>query len=77
MNDKPTDVLIHTRNPLSEQQFDAVAEQVKAIDGVLQFRRSSGQPNLIMVVYHAGRTRALSILNKLTRLGFEASLVGI
>jgi hypothetical protein len=77
MNHTPTDVIIHTHNPLSQAQFEEVANQVKRVEGIIRFDRSPTQPSLIMVVYNAGQTRALTILNKLTRLGFNASLVGI
>ena len=77
MSQTATDVIIHTRNPLSQDQFEEVADQVKRIEGVITFDRSQARPNLIMVVYNAGQTRALAILNKMTRLGFNASLVGI
>ncbi|MDH5711595.1 MAG: hypothetical protein OEZ15_08035 [Gammaproteobacteria bacterium] len=77
MNHQATDVIIYTKNPLSDDQFSEVARQVKTIDGVLRFERSQQKPNFIMVAYRAGQTRAIIILNKLTRLGFNASLVGI
>lgn len=77
MSNKTTDVMIHTSTSLSQQQFSEIASQVKAIDGVVKFDRNTRSPKLIMVAYDAGRIRSLSILNKLTRLGFNASLVGI
>lgn len=72
-----TDVMLHTNPPLSDQQFSEVANQCRAIDGVIRFDRSAHRPHFIMVAYNSGQTRALAILNKLTRLGFNASLVGI
>ena len=77
MNHTATDVIIHTRNPPSQMQFEEVANQVKRIKGVIKFDRNQTRPHFIMVVYNAGQTRALAILNKLIRLGFNASLVGI
>lgn len=77
MKQQATDVLIYTKKSLSEDQFSEVARQVKAIDGVLSFERTQHRPNFILVAYRAGQTRAITILNKLTRLGFNASLVGI
>ena len=77
MNHTATDVIIHTRNPLSQMQFEEVANQVKCIKGVIKFDQNQTRPHFIMVVYNAGQTRALAILNKMTRLGFNASLVGI
>jgi len=77
MNKHSTDVIIHTRIPLSKSQFDEVANQVKAIDGVIKFEQNSYSPRIIMVAYNTGKTKAISILNKITRLGFNASLVGI
>jgi len=72
---KNVDVMIHTHTPLTDDQFEAIASQVQAMDGVIEFKRNAQLPNFIMVVYNAGQTRALAILNKLTRLGFNASLI--
>ena len=72
-----TDVIIHTKTPLSEAQFAEVARQVRNIDGVVEFSQNKARPNFIMVAYNAGQTRAIAILNKVTRLGFNASLIGI
>jgi len=77
MNNQTTDVMLHTSQPLDDRQFSEVASQCKAIEGVIKFDRSPHRPHFIMVAYNAGQTRALAILNKLTRLGFNASLVGI
>ena len=77
MNDTNTDVMIYTKTTLSETQFSVVASEVKTIAGVLQFEQIKHKPRFIKVVYSATRTRALTILNKITRLGFNASLVGI
>ncbi|MDH5395544.1 MAG: hypothetical protein OEW97_04670, partial [Gammaproteobacteria bacterium] len=76
MNTLPTDVMIHTSNSLSEAEFSEIATHIKKIEGVVKFERNQRVPNLIMVAYNASHTRALSILNKITRLGFNASLVG-
>lgn len=77
MNHTETDVIIYTHNPISQTQFEEADTQVKRIEGVIKFDQNKNKPNFIMVVYNAGQTRALTILNKLTRLGFNASLVGI
>ena len=77
MNTIATDVMIHTQNSLSDAEFSEIATQVKQIKGVVKFDRNQRVPNLIMVAYNASQTRALNILNKITRLGFNASLVGI
>lgn len=77
MNTNTTDVMIHTPNTLSDAQFSEIASQVKTIEGVMRFDRSEHKPNFIMVAYNAGQTRAMSILNKFTRLGFNASLIGM
>ena len=77
MTEKHTDVMIYTKNSINREQFGEVARQVKEMEGVITFNQNARRPNLIMVAYNAGQTRALTILNKLTRLGFNASLVGI
>lgn len=77
MKNTNTDVMIMTRIILSQDQFDEVARQVKTLDGVIKFDQNPQKPRLIMVAFNAGKTRAINILNKITRLGFNASLVGI
>jgi len=77
MKNTNTDVIIHTKSPLNQEQFEEVANRIRAIEGVIKFDRNSVKPNFIMVAYNAGQTKALTILNKLIRLGFNASLVGI
>lgn len=77
MKTKATDVIIHTAITLTDEQFSEVAKQVRRLDGIVNFSRNTRLPNVIMVAYHSGQTRALTILNKITRLGFNASLVGI
>jgi hypothetical protein len=75
MSNTTTDVILHISHPLSQGQFEVVAQQINAIDGVVSCNQNTRLPSLIMVAYHASRVRALTLLNKLTRMGFNASLV--
>ena len=77
MSNKTIDVMIYTTKPLSKEQFSEIESKAKAIDGVIKFDQNTHSPKLIMVAYNAGKIRALTILNKLIRMGFKASLVGI
>lgn len=77
MNNKTADVMIHTHQNLNQDQFEEIASQVKNINGVVKFDQVGNRPNLILVAYNASKVRSLTILNKITRLGFNASLVGI
>ena len=72
-----TDVMIHTKSALNDDEFSEVARKIKAITGIERFDRSSHKPNFILVTYQTEKIRALTILNKFTSLGFNASLVGI
>ena len=72
-----TEAMIATRGVLSEAQFAQIARQVRNIEGVKDISRSQRIPRVIWVSYHTGKTRALSILNQLTRSGFKASLIGM
>jgi hypothetical protein len=77
MNSKITDVIIHTKDHLSEQQFAEVSEQVYKTEGIVSLSRNGHTPRFFMVVYNAGCTRAISILTTVKGLGYDASLVGI
>ena len=77
MNSKITDVIIHTKDQLSEQQFAEMTDQVYKTEGIVSLSRNVHTPKFLMVVYNAGRTRANSILNTVKALGHDASLVGI
>ncbi len=77
MNSKITDVIIHTNDQLSDQQFAEVTDQIYKTEGIVSLSRNVHTPKFVMVVYNAGRTRADSILKTVNRLGYGASLVGI
>ena len=77
MNSKITDVIIHTKDHLSDQQFADISEQVYQTEGVVSLSRNVHTPKFLMVVYNASRTRANSILKTVKNLGYDASLVGI
>lgn len=77
MNNKITDVIIHTSNHLSDQQFADISKQVYQNEGIVSVSRNVHTPKFLMVVYDAGRTQAKSILKTVTSLGYPATLVGI
>ncbi len=77
MSTKITDVIIHTRETLNDEQFNEVAEEVRNDKGVISFGRNQSRPNFLMVAYNAKRTRSIDILKKVTGFGIDASLVGI
>ena len=77
MNSKITDVIIHTKDHLSDQQFAEVTDQVYKTEGIVSLSRNIHRPRFLMLVYNAGRTRADSILTTVKVLGYDASLVGI
>jgi len=77
MNSKITDVIIHTKDHLNDQQFTEVSEQVYTTEGIVSLSRNVHTPKFLMVVYNASRTHANSILRTVKGLGYDASLVGI
>lgn len=77
MNNKITDVIIHTQDSLNEHQFNELSRKVYLNEGIVSFNRNARTPRCLMVVYNAGKTRASNILNTLTEMDIQASLVGI
>ena len=77
MNEKITDVIIHTSDTLTGHQFNELARNVYLGEGIVSFNRNAKTPRCLMVVYNAGKTRASSILKTIRNLGVNASLVGI
>ena len=77
MNNKITDVIIHTGDILDEHQFREVSSNVYRNDGIVSFSRNAITPRCFMVVYNAGKTRASNILDTVRNMGIQASLVGI
>ena len=77
MNKHITDVIIHTKGTLTGHQFDQVSTHVYMNEGIVSFSRNTKTPQCLMVVYNAGKTQAVSILNTVKSLGVNASLVGI
>jgi len=77
MNSKITDVIIHTKDQLSDEQFTELTDQVYKTEGIVSLSRNIHTQKFLMVVYNAGRTRANSILATIKEQGYDASLVGI
>ena len=77
MDTKITDVIIHTKEQLNDQQFAEVTDQFYKTEGIVSLSRNVHTPKLLMVVYNAGCTRANSILTTVKGLGHDVSLVGI
>jgi hypothetical protein len=77
MNKNITDVIIHTKEPLTTHQFDEVSKNVTMKYGVISLSRNANTPQCLMLIYHSGKTRARNILNVVTNTGVKASLVGI
>lgn len=71
------DTMIHTRELLSERDFEALSEEVYRDQGVVSLSRNPHTPRFLMVVYNAARTRSTAILDIVKQHGYQASLVGI
>ncbi len=72
-----TDTMIHTRDVLSDREFEALSEEVYRDQGIVSLSRNPHTPRFLMVVYNAARTRSTAILEIVRQHGYQASLVGI
>ena len=72
-----TDTMIHTRELLSDREFEALSEEVYRDNGIVSLSRNPHTPRFLMVVYNAARTRSTTILDIVKQHGDQASLVGI
>ena len=77
MTNSTTEVLVYIKTTLKPGQLDEIASQIKTISGVSGFSLMKEKPNLVRVVYNTTQTRVITILNKFTRLGYNAALVGM
>ena len=72
-----TDTMIHTREVLSDCEFQALSDEVYRDEGIVSLSRNPHTPRFLMVVYNAARTRSSAILDVVRQHGYRASLVGI
>ena len=72
-----TDTMIHTRDVLSDHEFEALSDDVYRDEGIVSLSRNPHTPRFLMVVYNAARTRSTAILDIVRQHGYRASLVGI
>jgi|GEM_PF-2446709 len=70
------DTMIHTRELLSESEFEALSDEVYREKGIVSLSRNPHTPRFLMVVYNAARTRSSAILAIVRQHGYRASLVG-
>jgi hypothetical protein len=71
-----TDTIIHTRDVLSDREFEVLTDEVYRDQGIVSLSRNPHTPRFLMVVYNAARTRSTTILDIVKQHGYEASLVG-
>ena len=71
------DTMIHTRELLSDSEFEALSDLVYRDEGIVSLSRNPHTPRFLMVVYNAARTRSSAILDIVRQHGYQASLVGI
>lgn len=74
---KITDVIIHVEENLSQQQFADITNRLARENGVISFGRNPRTPRFLMVIYNASRTRSRQLLDVVTGLGHQATLVGM
>ena len=72
-----TDTMIHTRELLSDREFEALSDDVYRDQGIVSLSRNPHTPRFLMVVYNAARTRSTAILDIVRQRGYQASLIGI
>jgi hypothetical protein len=72
-----TDTIIHTRELLSDREFNTLSQEIYRDEGIVSLSRNPHTPRFLMVVYNAARTRSTTILEVVRQHGFHASLVGI
>ena len=76
MNNNITDTMIHTRETLSDREFEALSDDVYRDEGIVSLSRNPHTPRFLMVVYNAARTRSTAILDIVKQNGYQASLIG-
>lgn len=72
-----TDTMIHTRELLSDREFEALSDRVHRDEGIVSMSRNPHTPRFLIVVYNAARTRSMTILETVRQQGYQASLLGI
>jgi hypothetical protein len=72
-----TDTMIHTRELLSDREFEALSDKVYCDQGIVSLSRNPHSPRFLMVVYNAARTHSTAILDIVKQNGYQSSLVGI
>ena len=72
-----TDTMIHTRELLSDREFETLSQQVYRDEGIVSLSRNPHTPRFLMVVYNAARTRSTAILETVKQHGYQACIVGI
>jgi hypothetical protein len=71
------DTIIHTRELLSEREFDTLSKAIYRDAGIVSLSRNPHTPRFLMVIYNTACTRSTAILEVIRQHGFQASIVGI
>ena len=76
-NAQLTDVMVHLDEPLDEDAFHALEQDIRQDAGVISIGQNPGRPNLLMVVYDSEVAHAETLLHRLHARGLHAQLIGL
>ena len=71
------DVTLHIDENLNDEQRGSIEESIRALDGVVSVHNPDNTPHLTMVEYNPEVTSSSAILERVTRQGAHAQIIGL
>jgi len=72
-----SDVMIHIKEPLSEDARSALEHAMQRVEGVVSPRFNPGKEHLLMIAYDTEKTSTAVLLEQARSAGYTAQLVGM
>jgi hypothetical protein len=77
MDIKLVDVTIHIDETIDHARREAVADRVRALDGVVAAASHDEKPHLMVIEYNPDRVSSSAILARVRESGVHAEMIGL
>ena len=72
-----TDILLHVRTDLEPQDRNTVENKLREVDGIISPHFTENNGHMLMVAYNPAKLNTGGLMDKVTSMGLDASLVGM
>lgn len=72
-----SDILVHVRTDLDPDDRNTVEQELREVDGIISPHFTDNNNHMLMVAYDPAKVNTGGLMEKVSSMGLDASLVGM